>query len=368
MIKKLLLIPLSLLLAISLIAIGCPTTPSETTTPTTTTPTTPTTPTTTPPEQEVYKWDMTYALYSGTWDWDILVRWCDDLRVASGGRLDITPYGGGEIMPVLETWDALSTGTLKIDFGYAPYWLGKLPMSIFASGIPPFTLPNWTDYHVFYYNYGIEDLIRQAYAEHNIYYVAPMPTDDVVTLSRFPINKAADFKGQTLRATGIYAEVLTKAGASCPYFPWGEIYGALEKGTIDGVCCGGCLGCLCDAGFHECCQYFLETPVSPSDAWSLQVNLDAWNSLPPDLQKLLYESAWYAEDIFTASYFWHGYDWERRLVDEYDYTVTTLPLEDQAIMRGYSMEVLEKYAAEDPVYFAPAFEALKEYMRLRGLL
>jgi len=310
---------------------------------------------------------MTYALYSGTWDWDILVKWCDDLRVASDGRLDFTPYGGGEIMPVMETFDAVSTGTLKVDFGYGPYWTGKLPMAMYSGGLPPFTLPDWTDYHVLYYKYGLEEMLREAYADYNIMYLASIPTDDVVSLTKSPITSAADFKGMKLRATGIYAEVLTKAGAAAVYFPWGEIYGALEKGTIEGVVMGGGVGVLCDSGFHEPCKYYCETPLTPVDGWCLHVNMDAWNSLPEDLQMLLYQSCWYAEDLFAASYFHWASVWREKLVDEWGYTVTTLPVEDQAILREYTMAVLDEYSAEDPI-FARATDALKSYMVAKGLL
>ena len=138
-------------------------------------------------------------------------------------------------MPVMETFDAVSSGMLKIDFSYGPYWIGKLPMAIYASGIPPFTLTRWEQYKVMYYELGLEKLIREAYAKHNIFYVAAMPTNNAVMLGKFPVHKAADLKGKKFRATGLYAEVLNEAGASATYFPWGEIYGALEKGTIDGV-------------------------------------------------------------------------------------------------------------------------------------
>jgi TRAP-type mannitol/chloroaromatic compound transport system substrate-binding protein len=171
---------------------------------------------------KVYKWDMTYPLYRGTWDWAVLEKWCDDLRAASGGRLDITPHAGGEIMPVMETFDAVSSGTLKIDFSYGPYWIGKLPMAIYASGLPPFTLPRWEHYKVLYYELGLEKLLREAYAKHNIFYVATIPTNNAVMLSKFPVNKIADLKGKKFRATGLYAEVLNAAGASATYFPWGK--------------------------------------------------------------------------------------------------------------------------------------------------
>ncbi len=316
--------------------------------------------------KKVYKWDMTYPLYKGTWDWEVLEKWCADLKVASGGRLDITPYAGGEIMPVMETFDAVSKGTLKIDFTYGPYWIGKLPMAVYASGLPPFTLPRWEHYKVLYYELGLEDLLRKAYAEHNIFYVATMPTNNAVMLSKSPISKAADLKGKKLRATGIYAEVVTAAGASAVFFPWGEIYGALEKGVIDGVIAGP-LSSQADSGFHEPTKYFLETPITPVDAWSLHINMDAWKALPDDLKQLIYESASYAGDLFTASYFVHDVRWRKKIVEEFGFTVTSLPEEEQRKMHQYSMAVLDKYSAKD-ASFAKATEILRNYMKDLGLL
>jgi TRAP-type mannitol/chloroaromatic compound transport system substrate-binding protein len=317
-------------------------------------------------KDKVYKWDMTYPLYRGTWDWAVLEKWCAHLKQASGGRLDITPHAGGEIMPVMETFDAVSSGMLKIDFSYGPYWIGKLPMAIYASGIPPFTLTRWEHYKVMYYELGLEELIRKAYAKHNIFYVAAMPTNNAVMLGKFPVKKAADLKGKKFRATGLYAEVLNEAGASATYFPWGEIYGALEKGTIDGVIAGP-LSSQADSGFHEPTKYFLETPITPVDAWSLHVNMDAWKELPDDLKALLIESASYAADLFTGSYFVHDVQWRKKIVEKHGHTVTTLPEAEQRKLSQYSMKVLDKYSKKDPE-FAEATKILKTYMKDLGLL
>ena len=317
-------------------------------------------------EDKVYKWDMTYPLYRGTWDWAVLEKWCAHLKAASGGRLDITPHAGGEIMPVMETFDAVSSGMLKIDFSYGPYWIGKLPMAIYASGIPPFTLTRWEQYKVLYYELGLEKLIREAYAKHNIFYVAAMPTNNAVMLSKFPVHKAADLKGKKFRATGLYAEILNEAGASATYFPWGEIYGALEKGTIDGVIAGP-LSSQADSGFHEPTKFLLETPITPVDAWSLHVNMDAWKELPDDLKQLLVESASYAADLFTGSYFVHDVQWRKKIVAEHGFTITTLPEEEQRKMNQYSIAVLDKYSKKDPA-FAEATKILKTYMKDLGLL
>ncbi len=316
-------------------------------------------------KNKVYRWDMTYPLYRGTWDWKVLEKWCADLKKASGGRLVITPMAGGEIMPVMETFDAVSTGTLKIDFSYGPYWIGKLPMAIYASGLPPFTLPTLENFRVLYHELGIKEIVRKAYAKHNIFYVGAITSNNAVLLSKFPLKTAADFKGKKLRATGIYAEVAVQAGASAVYFPWGEIYGSLEKGVIDGVIAGP-LSSQADSGFHEPTKYLLETPITPVDAWSLHVNMDAWNDLPEDLQQLLIHATSYASDIFTASYFVHDAQYRKKLKRK-GFIFTKLSTEDQLIMRKHSLAVLDKYSAKYPD-FAEATKILKKYMRDLGLL
>lgn len=316
-------------------------------------------------KDKVYKWDITYPLYRGTWDWKVLEKWCDDLKKASGGRLVLTPMAGGEIMPTMETFDAVSTGTLKIDFSYGPYWIGKLPMAIYASGLPPFTLPAAENYKVLYHELGLKDIIRKAYAKHNIFYVGAILSNNAVLLSKKPINTAADFKGMKLRATGLYAEIMNEAGASATYFPWGEIYGALEKGVIDGVIAGP-LSSQADSGFHEPTKYLLETPITPMDAWSLHVNMDAWKSLPKDLQQLLIQSTSYASDLFTASYFVHDVQYRTQIAKK-GFTFTSLSEKDQLEMRKHSLTVLDKYSAKDPD-FAEATKILKKYMADLGLL
>lgn len=315
---------------------------------------------------QVFKWDMTYPLYRGTWDWAVLEKWCADLKKASGGRLVITPKAGGEIMPVLETFDAVSTGAIKMDFSYGPYWIGKLPMAIYASGLPPFTLPAVSDYQVLYHELGWKKLIQDAFAKHNIHYVGTIPTNNAVLLSKFPVKSAADFKNKKLRATGIYAEVMAELGAAPVYFPWGEIYGSLEKGTIDGVIAGP-LGVQCDAAFHEPTKFFLETPITTVDAWCLLVNLETWKKLPEDLQTLLTESCSYAAELFSASYYGYDVKWRTKLVKDFKFTITSLPQSDMKGLTKATMKVLEKYSAKD-ADFAKATEILKKYMQDSGQL
>jgi TRAP-type mannitol/chloroaromatic compound transport system substrate-binding protein len=315
---------------------------------------------------DVYKWDIPFYGPRGTKDFKVLEKWCADLKAASGGRLDFNPLGGGEIMPVIETFGATSKGMLKVNFSYDSYWTGKLAVAGFASGLPPFTLQTRENWTVLYNSYGLEGLLQKAYGEHNIRYVRAIPTNNCVMLSKFPIRTVADLKGKKLRATGLYAEVLAAAGASPVFFPFGEIYGALEKGAIQGVAVGP-LSAQVDSAFHEVSKYFLKTALTPVDAFSLHVNMDAWNALPEDLKALLYAFSAHASELFTNHYFHEDVLARAKMTGPpWKITETILGQKDMDIMIKHGMAVLDKYSAKDK-YFAEATAMLKKYKQDLGI-
>ena len=315
--------------------------------------------------QQVYKWDIPFYSPRGTRDFKVLEKWCADLKVASGGRLDFRALGGGEVMPVIETFEATSKGTLKINLSYDSYWTGKLAVAGFAAMIPPFTLQKREDWTVLYHTYGLKELLRKAYAEHNIYYVAAMPTNNCVMLTKSPIRKVDDLKGKKVRATGLYAEVLTAAGASAVFFPWGEIYGALEKGAIDGVAAGP-LGAQVESAFHEVTKYYLASPLSPTDGFSIHVNMDAWKALPEDLKVLLEGFGSYASELWTNLYFSDDAAAREKITKApWNVTETRLPPEEIDKTIKFGQVVLDKYSAKDK-YFAEASGLLKKYLKALG--
>ena len=81
-----------------------------------------------------YKWKMTT-----TWspNMPVLGEGCNLLSKSiykmSGGRLDIKVYGGGELIPSLASFDAVSNGAVEMGSGASYYWAGKIPAAQFFS-------------------------------------------------------------------------------------------------------------------------------------------------------------------------------------------------------------------------------------------
>lgn len=324
------------------------------------------TPSPTPAEPKVFEWKMTSFVPRGATDTIFAEAWADELRVASDGRLDITVYGSEEICPVLESFEATSRGTIEMNFTYSGYWLGKIPVLAFSTGPPAATLRTTEEFFAFYHEFGLKEILREACTEHNIYYLGPFAAGTVVLMTKFPVNSLADLEGKKLRLTGINAEVLKQAGAIPVFFPGGEIYGALEKGVVEGVVFGG-IGVQYDMGFHEVTGYLLLTRLQPVDAGDVQVNMDAWNSLPDDLQMLLNISVAHLTQVRGAYETLRESEALLDMKENWGFKTTTLPEEDQKTLAKYTMNYLEAQAGEDP-YFAEATAKLEEYMTMLGIL
>jgi len=301
----------------------------------------------------------------GALDADQPIAWLDDLRAASGGRLDVTGYGSEEIMPLLETFEGTSRGVIEMNYTFGSYWTGKVPEAEF--GMPPdCTLRELEEYLTFYQRYGIEDILRQAYAKQNIFYLRFIPAGSAALQTTFPVNRLTDLEGRKLRMTGHTADVLSASGASGVFFPSSEIYGALEKGTIEGFVFANA-GLNYSMGWHEVSKYIMLPRLMSPGVLEVHVNMDAWNSLPDDLKDLLYQSA--AHFGYTA-HSGHIYEdnlrWEE-MVRDWGFEHTFLPEEDFQVLRNTSMKLMEEKAAKYGGGYAQAVENLKHFMTQLGI-
>jgi TRAP-type mannitol/chloroaromatic compound transport system substrate-binding protein len=195
------------------------------------------------------------------------------------GKLEIRPYAAGEIVPPLQVFDAVGAGTIECGHVLSSFFFGKNPAIAFDAGLP-FGL-NMRQQCAWMYEGGGLELMREVFKPFNI---VPMPVGNVgVQMGgwyRKEIKTVADLKGLKFRIGGFGGAILAKLGAVPQQIPAGEIYGALEKGVIDGA---EWIGPYDDEklGFHKVAKFYY-TPGwwEGSAQVSLLVNLKAWESLP----------------------------------------------------------------------------------------
>ena len=74
---------------------------------------------------EKHRWKMVMPWSKGLLFYDMAVHFCDTVRLASGGRLDIKPFSAGELIPAIENIDAVSKGSFDAGHDWPGYWKGK---------------------------------------------------------------------------------------------------------------------------------------------------------------------------------------------------------------------------------------------------
>jgi len=313
-------------------------------------------------EVKVYKWRMPGFLPRGTDAEKIREQWCKDMTVVTQGRIEIQYFGAGEILPATQIWDAIANGVVDIAFSYGAYWRGKTPLSLYSEGLP-YTAPDLSDLKALFYEYGIEDIIRKAYAQQGVHLLRPIPAFYTTMIGKFPVTSVDDLRKKKVRAGGPIAEMLKAGGIPTVYMQTVEVYSALERGAID-CAIGGPISYMYDMGFHEVAKYILLPGTGP-EADEILMNPKTWQSLPKDLQMILYNSAGELSHKIEANYWARDRKLLRTMIDKHGVKTTTLPEAEQKKMAGYTIKAAESISQGNPE-FTEATNELKQYLKLLG--
>ena len=151
----------------------------------------------------------------------------------SGGKFEISVHAGGELMPPFGVVDGVQNGTVEMAHTVPYYFYGKNPAFALGSAVP-FGL-NARQMTSWMMHGNGRKLMNEFYAGYNIVSFAGGNTGTQMGgWFRKEVKTIADFKGLKMRlGGGLIGDVMTKLGAVPQSIPGGEIYTALEKGTID---------------------------------------------------------------------------------------------------------------------------------------
>ncbi|MBU1236860.1 MAG: TRAP transporter substrate-binding protein DctP [Gammaproteobacteria bacterium] len=154
------------------------------------------------------------------------------VKEMSGGKFEISVHAGGELMPPFGVVDGVQQGTVECAHTAPYYFFGKDPTFAMDCAIP-FGLNSRQLTAWMYHGNGLK-LFREFYSQYNIVNF-PMGNTGAQMGGwyRKPVKSLADIKGLKMRIGGFGGEILKGIGGVPQNIPGGEIYQALEKGTID---------------------------------------------------------------------------------------------------------------------------------------
>jgi TRAP-type mannitol/chloroaromatic compound transport system substrate-binding protein len=278
------------------------------------------------------------------------------VREMTDGRFQIQVFAPGEIVGGLQAMDAVANNTVEACHTASYYYWGKDPTFAFATAIP-FGLNSRMQNAWMYEGGGIE-LMNAFYAKFNIFGLPGGNSGaQMGGWYRKEINTAADWQGLKIRIGGFGGAAMSRLGAVPQQIPGGEVYQALEKGTIDAC---EWVGPYDDEklGFQRVARYYYYPGWWEGQAMlHLFFNLEKWNALPRSYQAIVKSAAQTANTVMMARYDMQNPTSLRKLVGS------------GAVLRPFSEEVLDacfrasnsvndEFAARN-ADFKKAYEAMK---------
>jgi len=266
----------------------------------------------------------------------------------SDGRFKITVYGGGELVPPLGVFDAVSQGTVQMGHGAAYYWAGKVPSAQFFAAVP-FGF-NAQSQNSWINSGGGMALWEEIYKPFNLKpYTAGNTGVQMGGWFNKEINSIDDLKGLKMRIPGLGGKVLAKAGGNAILVAGGEIYTNLDRGVIDATEWVGPYHDL-KMGFYKAAKYYYYPGWhEPGTTLEAMVNLDAYNKLPDDLKLVLDTAIEKTNSWMLAEFEAKNNDALTELIDVHKVQLKKFPDAVLKTLKGYSDEVLEEVAAADPM-------------------
>lgn len=184
---------------------------------------------------EDLRWKMPVAFATNLPGLGSPAAWvAENLTTASSGSLQVRVYEPGKLVPPFDILQSVSDGKIEAGYTWIGYDQGKVPaIPLFAA--VPFGMKPWA-YTAWYYYGGGHEMLQEVYANKGFKVHAQLCGiigPETAGWYSEPIETLEDYKGLKIRFAGLGGKVLEKLGASVTMMPGGELYQALEKGTID---------------------------------------------------------------------------------------------------------------------------------------
>ncbi|MEM1136107.1 MAG: TRAP transporter substrate-binding protein DctP [Bacteroidota bacterium] len=277
---------------------------------------------------------------------EAVVKMAEELKIISNGQLNIKVYGGGELVPPLEVFDAVTQGAAQMGHGASYYWAGKMPSSVFFCTIP-FGM-NAQQINSWMLHGDGWKLWKKLYSQVNL---IPIPCGNTGVQMGGWFNKKIDtiqdLQGLKMRIPGMGGKVISKAGTAAVTIAGGELYTNLERGVIDAT---EWIGPYHDylMGFHKVAQYYYYPGWhEPGSCLELIINKKAFESLPKNLQLLIENVAlkynlWVLSEFEAKNNFYL-----KKILSESDAILEKFPDEVLLALKGYTNDVVDEIISTD---------------------
>jgi len=212
----------------------------------------------------------------------LLESWGKDLEKRTNGRVKVNYYPAGTLVPAAQSYDAVTKGISDVGNHVLGYTVGRFPLTEILDlplGYPNNTVPTKLA-NAFYAKFKPKEFNDVKV----LWFHAQSP--GIIHTKTKPINKLEDLKGMKMRTYGSNARLMSLLGGTPVAMTMPEVYDALSRGVAEGLMCA--YEATEGFRFGEQLKYSTENfATSYSAVFVLVMNKDKWNSMPPDIQKII---------------------------------------------------------------------------------
>ncbi len=294
---------------------------------------------------------------------NLFAQWMNEV---TGGRVEIKVYGGGELVPALESFGAVSSGIIEFGCGAPYYWAGKAPASQFFCAVPfGMNAQQITAWMIGGEGEGYK-LWKELYGAFNL--VPFLGGNTGVQMGGWfnkEINSLDDLTDLKMRIPGLAGKVLKKAGGTAVLVPGSEIYIGLERGVIDAT---EWIGPYHDykMGFYKVAKYYY-TPGwhEPGAQLEFFMNKKKHDSLPKDIQAAIMSVSLRVQSWVLAEFDAQNGIYLEKLIKEEGVQLRKFPTEVLSQLRSHTKDALSDLAASDPMS-KKVYESYEGFMKRLG--
>jgi TRAP-type mannitol/chloroaromatic compound transport system substrate-binding protein len=288
-------------------------------------------------------------------------RVADRIRALSGGRIDITVYAAGEVVPAFEVLGAVGNGVADIGHSASFYWQGKMPAAAFFTTVPFGLTPAE---HVAWIEAGGGQAVwDELYAPFG---VKPfMAGNTGVCMGgwfRRELKSLADLRGLKLRSLGLGGEVYRRLGATPQTTPPAEILSSLQSGVLDGAEFVG-PGTDIALGLYRVAPFYYYPGFNkPNGTGECIVALKVWDALADDLKAIVAHACAAEANYALAEMERLNAQALEALVKDHGVTIAALPDDLVAAARQQAHDIMFGFAVRSDLNgkVSASYESFRE--------
>lgn len=305
--------------------------------------------------QTPIKWRMqTYA--GATLGQFVTKPFVDSFNKAANGEMEIELFFADQIVPTGELFRALQAGTIDAVHSDDDSMAAPVEISVFG-GYFPFATRSILDVPALFYQYGLADIWREAYAKAGgVVWLSSAGQDPCHFNTKKPIKSLSDLSGLKLYTFPTAGRFLAQFGVVPVVIPYEDAEVAVQTGELDGMAWSGITEDY-TVGWADVTDYFTTNNISGAWIGSHFANEKKWADLPEHL-KAIYMASLEAAHTFRNQWYWGGEAKLRATGDKLE--LTTIPAEEWKQVEQAALKFWDEIAAESELK-AKVIQIFKDY-------